>query len=51
MSDTYKLRCHGCGRTIELPAAGGQQVSECSNCGAKLVIEWRAEGDVKAKAR
>jgi predicted RNA-binding Zn-ribbon protein involved in translation (DUF1610 family) len=37
----YKLECHTCNETIQLPAHDGR--IPCPNCGAILRIEWHAE--------
>jgi DNA-directed RNA polymerase subunit RPC12/RpoP len=34
----YKLECHTCSHTIELPARDGR--TRCPNCGVILLIEW-----------
>jgi DNA-directed RNA polymerase subunit RPC12/RpoP len=37
----YKLECHTCRQTIELPALDGR--AQCPQCGAILLIDWHAE--------
>ena len=41
MTETYKLDCFACGRTVILPPRDGEQL--CPLCGAVLRIEWNAE--------
>ena len=41
--ERYKLDCHSCRRTVELPAGDPRKPERltCPRCGAALLITWR----------
>lgn len=43
MHEAYKLECHRCKATVEIPAGDPNRPEQvtCPRCGAVLAIEWR----------
>ena len=48
MTETYKLDCYVCGRTITVPPSDGER--NCPLCGAVLKIAWGA-GQTESEKR
>lgn len=46
--EVYKLDCHSCCQTVELPAGKPPRAEllRCPHCGAELEIAWREVGRV-----
>jgi rRNA maturation endonuclease Nob1 len=48
VTETYKLDCYVCGRTITVPPSDGER--NCPLCGAVLKIAWGA-GQTESEKR